>query len=182
MACGDRYKHLMTLPSGNTADYPWGNSWLSAPTFWDYDQWKNRANEIALMASAQWKQLERVEEAKGTQEQRAQLIDRYNALVDRAIALPSTIQEMMLPDDASWAGAIDRAVSTAREGTCMLELIDDAIVASGSRPPALPGGNTPKVGPDAPGSGKLSGTLLAAMALGGVGLWLYFKKGKGSDQ
>ena len=158
MACGDKYSHLLRASGERTVDSPF-STWCNEP---DAEAWYGQATYVKKLQREAWNALMRIENEKGVYPETAKLrapSDAYEANYDG------------LPQPSAWmafgmggcAEAIQEMIGNIRQGACVLEKLNDALVAYGSGaidPGAVKNG--------APSSSWVPGAL-GGLALLGVG-------------
>jgi len=136
--CGEKYERLLVTASGMT---PEKVSRLSAVAFigGEYSEWRDVALKVAALVRARWNTLNR---AASAQSEAVKIQARVEAFFKSVEGLPSsTWLDPFTPDDV----LVGNAIMVAREGTCLLELADDALKVSGLPVPKMAGGVRPSL-------------------------------------
>lgn len=133
MACGDKFRYLAVTASGLNLSNISG----VVPTFSDYEEWKELARRIGVIAQAHKDALGVAEEPKVALWNAAN--DVANSGVEKYDALPGFFS-------GDVAVSIAEAQSAIFDFLCVIEMADDGIVSLGGTPPPLPGAPTPDPG------------------------------------
>lgn len=192
MACGERYKHLIVTKGGQTPADPW--EWYAGPL--DYDAWYDVAKEIAREVFRRWHWLLSIEEKLKKAEdpqpstpypKRDQLTFMLREYNDKLDGLSHVLVDLVDVTEWTWQPAIGRAIAVARDGTCVLEMLDEA-TAYYERPPApttnpgrRPGSGTPNDEEPASTSGGWGSVLVTGgLIVGAIALVRHKRKQKRS--
>lgn len=182
MACGSKYVHLLVTEDGKTPDDPW--TWFAGPI--DYDEWYDVAYSVRREVFRRWNWILNIEDKLSKLDdpqpaevypERDQLLFLLEDFQTKLEQLGHVMIEPVKNPEWTWEPAIRRAISTARDGTCVLEKLDEA--ANYYQRPPLPksdpgrkSGSGKTRGGDESEGGGLGGVLITGLlATGGVLLW-----------
>lgn len=163
MSCGDKYQHLLVTETGRTPDDP---CWLDSPwcIIGESDAWHNVADRVAAQVKLRIGLLGGKDAALSPElnERIAEYRKAYGKLSS------SGFIDLLSPD----AVLIDENIANAREGTCVMELLDERLEAANVPIPEAP---TPEVAPDKPSFGtRLLVGSLAIVGVVGVGAFTWW--------
>lgn len=136
MACGDKFRNLVVTATGLSV----GNPYDDVPSFTDFEEWKERARQLALTAQGFANALGQVESAvtpgsfpewNRVNAMRATLVGHYDEL-------PSAFLNF------SPAENIASAIAVCLEATCVIETAEAAILKLGGTAPVIPGAPPPR--------------------------------------
>lgn len=186
MACGSKYAHLLVTANGKTPDDPW--DWYAGPT--DYDDWYDVVHVVDREVFRRWNWLLAIEDklsklddppVEGPYPQRDQLLYLLQDFATKRDDIKHVVLEP-LELTWTWEPGIRKCIATARDGTCVLEMLDAATTyyqrppLPESAPKRRPGTGTTGGAGEEP-SGGLGGVLMTgALAVGGVLLWQRHKR------
>ena len=190
--CGKKHAHLLVTEDGKTPSDPW--SWFAGPM--DYDAWYDVAHRVGREVFRQWSWLLSVEDklAKLDDPHPAERFPRRDHLVfqlgsfEQALGeLGHVLVEPVKNPEWTWEPAIRRAIAAARDGTCVLETIDEATAYYQRPPPQVPerpADPKPSRGRKTSSSRRETGgwgsTLITgALALGGALWWRRRRNNRG---
>lgn len=185
MTCGSKYAHLLVTAGGKTPDDPW--DWYAGPT--DYDDWYDVVHTVDREVFRRWNWLLAIEDklskldeppVDGPYPQRDQLLYLLQDFATKRDDIKHVILEP-LELTWTWEPGIRKCIGTARDGTCVLEMLDAATtyyqrpLLPESAPKRKPGTGASGGSEDA--GGGLGGVLMTgALAVGGVLLWRRHKR------
>lgn len=126
MACGDKYKHLLSASGGRTVDSPF-EFWCNEP---DAEAWYGQATHVNKLQIEAWNALVKVENERGAWpllEKLRPAAEAYDAAY-KALPEPSAWMAFGM---AGCAEAIQEIIGNLRQGVCVLEELNDAIESYG---------------------------------------------------
>ena len=153
MACGDRYKHLITTTSGFTVEHPFGtglDAEIKGPG--DYLEWYKLADHLVAAAYGAFVKLGEVEQERGSYPKWNGLVERNNAMIEAWDDLPYPFVQISPMFD------VQKAVQVTLDAVCMLELANEGIESYGVIVDPVASLHKP--------SGKID--LLTLLILGGI--------------
>ncbi len=134
MACGDKYKDMIRTATGRTPEEPCAlHENLCFPG--EYDPWHIAAAAIARGVKLRWDALAQQEQKAETDEYSDALRNRFSGYVEQFDKLPSNTWGALLTPEVN---LISEAITNMREGTCVMDLLDQAIEAAGGKAPPSP--------------------------------------------
>ncbi len=181
MACGDKYSDLLVTSTGFTPEDP---CWVDTPfcLVGEYDRWKIVADNVAgevkrrigiLGGTSGGDRTAPPPPGKLPKALNTRIADyrtNYGKLSSGGWV------NLLVPDFVQ----IEEAISNAREGTCVMELLDEQITKDGGEIPATTAA-TPR--PGGPGVGtKILVGVGALAAVGAVGVIAWWAITKPSDE
>ncbi len=169
MACGDKYKGLLVTEDGHTPEDP---CYLDSPFCFigEYDRWKIVADKIAAEVKRRLGLL-------GGKEAPTKLPGPLN---ERIAEYRKAYHELSF---SGWVNlvqpdfiTIEEAVANGREGTCVMELLDEKLTENNIE---IPGTTLADARPATPGIGTRilvgGGAVIAVVGLGAVAWWAITK-------
>ena len=188
MACGDKYASMLVTESGLTPNKPY--EWWAGPE--DYDEWVDVVGNVQRELLRRWTYLLDTERklsemaeppVAGPYPERDQLESIMKDFVDQAEGVHGVLREFVetaVNLEFTWENSIRKAVETGRTGTCVLELIDNAVAYYGR--PELPSSfvtREPGTGDEEGGGGGepgIGGSLVTLALIGGTAYYLWKRK------
>lgn len=183
MRCGAKYDHLLVTEDGKTIKEPW--TWYPNPM--DYDDWYDVAHRVGREVYRRWHWFLSIEDRLSKLEnpqpsepypERDQLTFMLQGFDGKLDELGHVLIDMVKHPEWTWEPAIQRAIAAAQDGTCVLELLDNA--ADYYQRPIVPETQSPRQ----PGTGTLGGdggdpkksswgsvVITGALVAGGVAWW-----------
>ncbi len=128
MACGDKYKHLLSASGGRTVDSPF-EYWCNEP---DAEAWYGQATHVHRLQVEAWNALMKLENERGAWPQTDKLRPSAEAYDAGYEALPEPSAWMAF-GMAGCAEAIQEMIGNLRQGVCVLEELNDAIEGYGAK-------------------------------------------------
>lgn len=183
MSCGDAYAHLVRTKTGLTDENPYG--YIEDGT--DVLEWAAAGRELEAIIEKRWKMLVLAETGGTVAGQKAtavekprssQLASEREKYLDGVQAYPTFVD---LLGTFEYAALVDSIRANMKDGTCLLEKMDEAIRETNITPPSIP--TKPQPGKtELEKSGDWFGTALATVAVGGLiagAAWFGFQAMKG---
>lgn len=148
MACGDRYEYLLVTSTGKKpADYSEVPGYALLAD--EYGQAKSVAETVANQVKQRWSEVQRLQRsaanlAKGGADL-GPILDalptRLGAYEESYGALPLSTWTAPFTSDVE---LVNLAFANAREGTCLMETLDQAVELMGGKPIEAPGATDPE--------------------------------------
>lgn len=169
MACGDKFLFLAVTSSGLNFENPYDD----VPTSGDYEEWRELARRIGLLAQSFTDRLGDVEGAatpgsfpewNAANEIRSRSVEAYDALPSPFLAFNIT-------------EAIGQAQASISDALCAMEMASDSIVKLGSVPPPVPGAPPPRENDGIiSGAKNAAGIAIGLAVVAGIGFALLTRK------
>lgn len=131
MACGDRFRYLVVTASGLNLENPYDD----VPLFSDFEEWKELARRLGVLAQTYKDALASAEEPG------VELWNAANEVNDRGVEKYDALPSIFSGDVAV---SIAEAQAAIFDFLCVIEMSEDGIVSLGETPPPAPGAPPPR--------------------------------------